>query len=73
MLQQHKLLGHGCSSIEITAKTHKATGENNILKSHLIVGASKGLTTPLGELLSDLVELISRMREESDEAQSTED
>lgn len=37
------------------------------------MGASKELTTPLGELLSDLIEPISRMEENSDEAQSTEE
>ena len=48
------------------AKTHKATGDNGVPKSRPIVGASKGLTTPLGELLSDLIEPVSRMNEESD-------
>ena len=37
------------------------------------MGASKGLTTPLGEMLSDIIEPTSRMNETSDEAQSTEE
>ena len=60
-------------TLRSTAKTHKATGDNGVPKSRPIVGASKGLTTPLGELLSDLIEPLSRMNEDSDEAQSTEE
>ena len=59
--------------LRATAKTHKPPGDNGVPKSRPIVGASKGLTTPLGELLSDLIEPISRMDGESQEAQSTEE
>ena len=55
------------------AKTHKPPGDNGVPKSRLIVGASKGLTTPLGELLLDLIELVSRIEHDSNEAQSTEE
>ena len=54
-----------------TAKTHKPPGRR-VPKSRPIVGASKGLTTPLGELFLDLVEPVSRMDMESREARSTE-
>ena len=42
-------------------------------KSRPMVGASKGLTTSLGKLLSDLIEPVSRMNNDSREAQSTEE
>ena len=42
-------------------------------KSRLIVGATKGLTIALGEMISDLIELIARVCPEQSEAQSTED
>ena len=56
-----------------TAKTHKKVGERGITASRPIVGASKVLTTPLGELLSDLIVRVSKMRENSLEAQPTEE
>ena len=59
--------------LRATAKTHKKVGEEGIPKSRPIVGASKGLTTPLGELLSDLIEPVSRMNQDSQEAMSTEE
>ena len=42
-------------------------------KSRPIVGATKGLTIALGEMISDLIELIARVCPEQSEAQSTED
>ena len=38
-----------------TAKTHKGPGEDGVPKSRPIVRACRGLTTPLGELISDLI------------------
>ena len=55
------------------AKTHKQGGSDGVPKSRPIVGASKGHTTPLGELLSDLIEPVSRMNQDSQEAMSTEE
>ena len=37
------------------------------------MGATKGLTTAIGELLSDIIEPIARTQEDSTEAQSTEE
>ena len=37
------------------------------------MGASKGLTTPLGEVLSDLIVPITLIKTETREAQSTEE
>ena len=49
--------------------------ENRIRKptSKPIIGTSKGLTTPLGKLLADLIVPVTRIRETSKEAQSTEE
>ena len=56
-----------------TAKTHKAVGPGGIPKSRPIVGASKGLTTALGELVSDILEPVARAEPDPKEAQSTEE
>ena len=55
------------------AKTHKATDSNGNPKSRPIVGAARGLTTPLGELLSDILEPVAKARPRQWEAQSTEE
>ena len=39
--------------LRATAKTHKKTDDEGVPKSRPIVGAARGLTTPLGETLSD--------------------
>ena len=57
--------------LRATAKTHKE--DEKLPMSHLIVGASRGLTTPLGETLSDLIEPVAKARTHKWEAQSTED
>ena len=59
--------------LRCVAKTHKSADSNGISKSRPIVAASEGLTTPLGELISDVIEPIARTRDESTEAQSTEE
>ena len=56
-----------------TAKTHKPVGPKGVPKSRPIVGASKGLTTGLGELLSDILEPLAKSNEDPREAQSTEE
>ena len=56
-----------------TAKTHKPLGPNGVPKSRPIVGASKGLTTALGELVSDLLEPLAKGAEDQKKAQSTEE
>ena len=55
------------------AKMHKAVGPGGIPKSRPIVGASKGLTTSLGEIVFDILEPIARTMEDLKEAQSTEE
>ena len=60
-------------ALRATAKTHKQSGEGGVPKSCSLEGAIKGLTTPLSEMLSDLIEPISRMDHDSNEAQSTEE
>ena len=45
-----------------TAKTYKPFEEWGVPKSRPIVGASKGHPTPLGDLLSDMVEPMSRLK-----------
>ena len=54
-------------------KTDKKMSTEGIPKSHPIVAASAGLTTPIGKLISDLIEPIARTKEDSAEAQSTEE
>ena len=56
-----------------TAKTHKPVGPEGVPKSRPIVGASKGLTTALGELVSDILEPVARVEPDPKEAQSTEE
>ena len=60
-------------NLRCVAKTHKPVGKDGIPKSRPIVGATKGLTTAIGELISDIVEPITRSQEDSSEAQSTEE
>ena len=54
-------------------KTHKPTGDNGVPKSRPIVRATKGLTTSLVEMISDIIEPIARMNPEQSKAQSTEE
>ena len=69
------LLSHACDPpvLRALAKTHKAPNKEGLPKSRPIVGASRGLTTPLGEILSDLLEPVARARVKTWEAQSTEE
>ena len=69
------LLSWACDApvMRCTAKTHKPLGPNGVPKSRPIVGASKGLTTALGELVSDLLEPLAKGAEDQKEAQSTEE
>ena len=55
-----------------TAKTHKNTDKKELPKSWPIVGASRGLTTPLGEIVLDLAEPVAKVRPSQWEAQSME-
>ena len=66
---------HACDPpvLRWVAKTHKPTGDNGVPKSRPIVGATKGLTTALGEMISDIIEPIARMNPDQCEAQSTEE
>ena len=57
--------------LRCVAKTHKAANKDGTPKSRPIVAASEGLTTALGEILSDLIEPIARTKDASTEAQST--
>ena len=59
--------------LRATAKTHKEPDDQGVPKSRPIVGAARGLTTPLGETLSDLIEPVSKARQCQWEAQSTEE
>ena len=59
--------------LRAVAKTHKAPDKQGYLKSRPIVGASRGLTTPLGEVISDLLDPVARARGKIWEAQSTEE
>ena len=61
------------SVMRATAKTHKKVGEGGVPASRSILGASKGLTTPLGEMLLDLIVPITMMKPESRDSQSTEE
>ena len=54
-------------------KTHKPTQSNGVPKSRPVVGASSGLTTYIGDVISDILEPIAKIREDSLEAQSTEE
>ena len=44
------------------AKTNKKVDMNGLPKSRPIVGTARGLTTPLGETLSDLIEPVAKAR-----------
>ena len=55
------------------AKTHKPIGENGVPKSRPVVGAAQGLTTPIGDLILDIIEPLARVEPEKTEAQSTEE
>ena len=59
--------------LRCTAKTHKPVGSGGIPKSRPIVGASKGLTTGLGEIISDILEPLASSVLDPREAQSTEE
>ena len=66
-------LGHVTPPIlRATAKTHKKAGNEVLPKSQPIVGAARGLTTPLGETLSELLEPVAKARTHKWEAQATE-
>ena len=45
---------------------------NGIPKTRPIVGASSGLTTYIGDFVSDLIEPLAKKKPDSTEAQSTE-
>ena len=55
-------------NLRCVAKTHKEVGKEGVPKSRPIVGATKGLTTAIGELLSDIIEPIARTQEHTSEA-----
>ena len=55
------------------AKTHKPVGNNGVPKSRPVVGAAQGLTTPIGDLISDIIEPLARVEPNKTEAQSTEE
>ena len=47
-------------TLRCVAKMHKKQGSGGIPKSRPIVAASAGLTTALGEIISDLIEPIAK-------------
>ena len=55
--------------LRAVAKTHKATDPEGNPKSRPMVGVARGLTTPLGEQLSDLLDPVARSRDRVWEAQ----
>ena len=59
--------------LRATAKTHKKVDVNGLPKSRPIFGAARGLTTPLGEMLSEIIDPIAKARKIQWEAQSTEE
>ena len=59
--------------LRCVAKTHKPVRENGLPQSRLIVGTAKGLTTALGEMISDQIEPIIRICPEKYEAGSTKE
>ena len=60
--------------LRCVAKTHKPARPDGVPKSRPIVRAAKGLTTALEEMISDILELMSRIEDEEDvEALSTEE
>ena len=60
-------------TLRSAAKTHKQPNGDGSPKTRPIVGASSGMTTALGEILSHLVSPVSRSREDRTECQSTEE
>ena len=56
-----------------TAKTHKKADSERLPKSRPIFGAARGLTTPLGDTLSKLLEPVAKARTHKWEAQATEE
>ena len=72
---QSNLSSYACDppTLRAVAKTHKPPNKEGCPKSRPIVGASRGLTTPLGETLSDIIEPVSLARETVWESQSTEE
>ena len=59
--------------LRCVAKTHKPVGDDGVPKSRPICGAATGMTTPVSEILSDILEPLTRTVEDSVEAQSTEE
>ena len=59
--------------LRATAETHTKPDKKVLPKSHPIVGAARGLTTPLGEPLLDLIEPVAKARPSQWEAKSTEE
>ena len=55
------------------AKTHKAPNQDGSPKTRPVVGASSGMGTGLGEILSDLVRPVYMARKKQFECQSTEE
>merc|ERR1711867_414439 len=51
------------------AKTHKPVGTDGVPKSRPVVGAAKGLTTSLGDLISDILEPLASVDQGRTEAQ----
>ena len=45
-----------------TTKTHKKVDKEGLSKSRPIVGAARGLTIPLGEIIKDLIKPITKAR-----------
>ena len=72
---QGNLSSYACDppTLRVVAKTHKPPDMEGCPKSRPIVGASRGLTTPIGETLSDIIEPVSLARENIWESQSTEE
>ena len=52
--------------LRCAAKTHKAVGPGGIPKARPICGATKSITTAIGETLSDILEPLTRATEEED-------
>ena len=59
--------------LRATVKTHKDVDGEGLSKSRPIVGGGRGLTTPLGETLSDLLDPVENARPQQWKAQSMEE
>ena len=59
--------------LRCVANTHKPVGDNGVPKSRPIVGVSNGLTMEIKKLLSDILEPLARIHENSTEEHSTEE